>query len=70
MLEWTKHRNDVTCEVYYTMHDHDLGRDVATIYRHGKPTKPFRVKILDHQHWHRKTLKSAKADAEWVYTNT
>lgn len=70
MLEWRKHRHDVTCEVYYTLHDHDYPDPVARIYKRGKPSKPFRVKILERAPWHRKTLKSAKADAEWVYLNT
>lgn len=67
-LVWEKIRDPDTCELYHTMYDPYINKYVAEIHK-VKNTKPYKVQILDRIPWHRKTLKSAKIDCEWIYAN-
>jgi len=68
-LSWEKIRDPETCELYHVMWDPIISKEVASIHK-VKFKKPYQVKILDRVPWHRKTLKQAKADCEWIYGNT
>ena len=69
-LEWTKDRDPVTCAVSHFMYDPLAGK-VATITKVPRyKGKQWQVQIKDRAPWHRKSLKIAKADCEWVYSET
>lgn len=68
-LKWERIRDPETCEVYHTLWDPNIDKYVANIHK-VKNRKPYQVKILERVAWHRRTLKSAKSDCEWVYGNT
>ena len=65
MLEWIKIRDEVTCEVYHRLLDHNIGQYVCMI---TKPHKVYKVQVLNHVPWHASRLASAKAVAEKVYS--
>jgi len=64
MLEWTKIRDEVTCEVYYKLWDENLSEFVAQINKVGIR---FRVQILDHVPFHAARLKVAKEVGQHIY---
>ncbi len=64
MLEWIRIRDDVTCEVYHKLWDHNLSMYVARI---NEVDKRYRVQILDHVPFHAKRLKVAKLAGEHIY---
>ena len=67
-LVWEKFRDPETCEMYHMLWDPIINKYVAEIHK-VKNTKPYQVKILERVPWHRKSLKSAKKDCEWIYEN-
>lgn len=67
MLEWIKSRDEVTCEVYNDLYDHNLARMVINI---RKIDKLYRVEILDHVPFHTRSLKLAKEVGQHVYEQT
>ena len=64
MLEWIKIRDEVTCEVYYKLWDHNLSKYVIQI---NEVDKVYRVNILDHAPFHVKRLKVAKLASQHIY---
>ena len=68
MIQWRKERNRETCENVHVMYD-GPGM-VATIRNMGKGPRRFQVQIRNNLPWHRRSLKAAKLDCEWVYNNT
>jgi hypothetical protein len=64
MLEWTKIRDEVTCEVYYKLWDHNLSKYVIQI---NQIDKVYRVCILDHHPFHVKRLGVAKTASQHIY---
>ena len=64
MLEWVKTRDDVTCEVYHRLYDHNLNKYVIQI---NEVDKQYRVQILDHAPFHAKRLKIAKIASQHIY---
>jgi len=64
MLEWLKIRDEVTCEVYHRLWDHNLSQYVIHI---DQVDKVYRVCILDHQPFHVKRLKVAKEASQHIY---
>ena len=64
MLEWIKIRDEVTCEVYHQLWDHNLSKHVLQI---NEVDKRYRVQILDHQPFHAKRLKVAKEASQHIY---
>lgn len=67
MLEWTRIRDDNTCEVYYRLYNHDLTDYVAEIH---KDNYRYRVQILDHVPYTAKCVQVAKESAEYIYVQT
>lgn len=66
MLEWLRHRDEITCEVYYTLYDESKFSDVVTI---RQVNKKYRVQILNHVPFHCNTLKIAKSNGKFIYEN-
>lgn len=70
-LQWFKERDERTTEVIHTMFDPISGREVATIRKvPSYRGKQWQVQIKTNVPWHRKSLKIAKKDCEWIYTET
>lgn len=67
MLEWTKIRDEVTCEVYYKLWDENLSKFVAQINKAGMR---FRIQILDHVPFHTTRLQVAKEAGQHIYEQT
>lgn len=67
MLQWKRHRDDITCEVYHTLYNEMLKSDVVIINKVGPR---YRVKILDHMPFHCGTLTVAKRNGQHVYENS
>lgn len=63
-LEWIKIRDEVTCEVYHRLWDHNLSKYVIQI---NEVDKLYRVQILDHVPFHTKRLKIAKTASQHIY---
>jgi hypothetical protein len=64
MLEWIKHRDENTCEVYHELYDHNISGVVANIHKIGRD---YRIQILDHAPFHSKTLNTAKSAGQHIY---
>lgn len=64
-LDWQRERHPDTCENVHVMYDG--ARKVAFIRNLGKGPRKFEVKIKSNTPWHRRSLKSAKSDCEFVY---
>ena len=64
MLEWIKTRDEVTCEVYHRLWDHNLSKYVVQI---NEIDRVYRVQILDHMPFHAKRLKVAKLSGQHIY---
>ena len=67
MLEWLRIRDEVTCEVYHDLYDHNIQKTVITI---RKVDTRYRVKILDHMPFHTKSVKVAKQASQHIYEQT
>jgi hypothetical protein len=67
MLEWLRIRDEVTCEVYYDLYDHNISRVVVTI---REVDKRYKVRILDHMPFHTKTIRVAKEVGQHIYEQT
>lgn len=67
MLEWLRIRDEVTCEVYHDLYDHNIQKTVITI---RKVDTRYRVKILDHMPFHAKSVKVAKQASQHIYEQT
>ena len=68
MISWKRKRDHETCENRHVMYDGPFA--VATIRNCGKGPRRFEVQIRSNMPWHRRSLKSAKTDCEFVYCNT
>lgn len=68
MLKWVRERDKTTCENVHVMYDGPW--KIATIRNEGKGPRRFRVQIKQNVPWHRRSLKIAKSDCEFVYVNT
>lgn len=68
MIKWTRERDPKTCENRHVMYDGTW--PVATIRNTGRGPRRFEVQIKQNVPWHRRSLKSAKSDCEFVYCNT
>jgi len=68
MLTWYRERDTVTCEMAHIMYED--GRKIAVIRNTGRGARRFEVQIKQNTPWHRRSLKSAKNDCEFVYLNT
>ena len=64
MLEWKKHRDEITCEIIHTLYD-EIKEDSVVVVR--KVGSRYRVKILDHVPFHTATLKVALQTGKHVY---
>lgn len=64
MLEWIKIRDEVTCEVYHRLRDHNLDKDVVFV---NNVNKQYRVQVLDHVPFHTSKLKLAKEVGQLIY---
>lgn len=67
MLEWIRIRDEVTCEVYYELYDHNIQKTVVTI---REVSKRYQVRILDHVPFHTKTVRVAKEAGLHIYEQT
>jgi hypothetical protein len=67
MLEWIRIRDEVTCEVYYDLYDHNIQNTVVTI---REVSKRYKVRILDHVPFHTSKLKIAKEAGQHIYEQT
>ena len=67
MLEWIKIRDDVTCEVYHRLWDHNISKYVIQI---NKVNKLYKVQILDHVPWRAARLNAAKEFSQRFYEQT
>lgn len=65
MLEWIKIRDEVTCEVYHRLRDHNLDKDVVFVNQVTK--QQYRVQVLDHVPFHTSKLKLAKEVGQLIY---
>jgi|688.fasta_scaffold1896497_2 hypothetical protein len=64
MLEWTKIRDGVTCEIYYKLWDKNLQKYVVQI---NQINKRFRVQISDHVPFDVARLKVAKEVGQLIH---
>ena len=64
MLEWTRIRDEVTCEIYYKLWDENISKYVIQI---NEVDKVYKVQILDHKPFHVKRLKVAKEASQHIY---
>ena len=74
-IRWVRLRSDlgfVFYEGYSLRHDNGGIEDtrVVTIYPNEHYRKKFKIQILDRVPFHRRTLKSAKREAEGIYAAT
>lgn len=67
-VRWLRERDSDTCENMHVMYDGPT--KIATVRNNGKGPRRFEVQIKKNSPWHRRSLASAKSDAEWVYLNT
>lgn len=67
MLEWIRHRDEVTCEVYFTLYDHMRQDTVITV---RSAPKGYKVQILNHVPFHTKSVKVAKSAGQHIYEQT
>lgn len=67
MLEWIRIRDEVTCEVYHELYDHNIQKTVITI---REVNKRYQVRILDHVPFHAKTIRVAKEAGQHIYEQT
>ncbi len=63
-LEWKRIRDEVTCEVYHRLWDHNLSKNVVFV---NQINKMYRVQVLDHVPFHTSKLKLAKEVGQLVY---
>lgn len=68
MLKWQRERNTDTCEMVHVMYDGSS--KIATIRNVHRGVRQFQVQIRTNSPWHRRSLKAAKGDCEFVYLNT
>ena len=66
IMQWYRQRNPETTELVHYLFDPNIGKDVATI---RKNKYKYQVQILDRVPWNRRSLSSAKKDAEYIYLN-
>lgn len=64
MLEWTRIRDEVTCEIYYKLWDENISKYVIQI---NEVDKVYKVQILDHKPFHVKRLKVAREASQHIY---
>jgi hypothetical protein len=64
MLEWERFRDEVTCEVYHKLWDHNLSKYVIQI---NEVDKTYKVQILNHVPFHVKRLNVAKTAGQHIY---
>lgn len=67
MISWQKDRDPVTTQLVHRMYDGSTA--VAVVQSCKYPGARFRVKVRDATPWHRRDLKTAKSDCEFVYIN-
>jgi hypothetical protein len=67
ILAWQREIYTDTCENVHVLYDGS--QKVAFIRNLGKGPKRFEVKIKSNSPWHRRSLKIAKTDCEFVYLN-